>query len=184
VRSSYARAMIELRADVELKDDIVVAMPKITREGHYTCYVRFKSHKEYRHVPKKSTASSSGKKKKGEEHTIEVSNLNPFNILNLVDNDVEFGTNGWTSNLVNNEAALSGSSFMNVDNSSSGTSPIIEKIMKFKDLLTSGQAILVDKDGIPLNKAEFLGDDDSEDEVASVDNDMARFMAYERCYGT
>ncbi|GKC97447.1 putative reverse transcriptase domain-containing protein [Tanacetum coccineum] len=32
-RSSYARAMIKLRADVELKDNIVAAMPKITREG-------------------------------------------------------------------------------------------------------------------------------------------------------
>ncbi|GKC42882.1 copia protein [Tanacetum coccineum] len=39
-RSSYARVMIELRADVELKDNIVVAMPKITRDGHYTCNVR------------------------------------------------------------------------------------------------------------------------------------------------
>ncbi|GJY73529.1 hypothetical protein Tco_0477960 [Tanacetum coccineum] len=39
-RSSYARAMIELRADVELKDNIVVAMPKITGEGFYTCNIR------------------------------------------------------------------------------------------------------------------------------------------------
>ncbi|GJY16731.1 hypothetical protein Tco_0387153 [Tanacetum coccineum] len=39
-RSSYTRAMIELRADMELKDNIVVAMPKITREGHYTCNIR------------------------------------------------------------------------------------------------------------------------------------------------
>ncbi|GJR35489.1 retrovirus-related pol polyprotein from transposon TNT 1-94 [Tanacetum coccineum] len=38
--SSYARAMIELRADVELKDNIVMAILKITREGHYTCNVR------------------------------------------------------------------------------------------------------------------------------------------------
>nr|GEW30427.1 hypothetical protein [Tanacetum cinerariifolium] len=38
-RSSYARVMIELRAYVELKDTIIVAMPKITREGHYTCNV-------------------------------------------------------------------------------------------------------------------------------------------------
>nr|GEY32762.1 hypothetical protein [Tanacetum cinerariifolium] len=38
--SSYARAMIKLRADVELKDNIVVAMPKITMEGHYTCNIR------------------------------------------------------------------------------------------------------------------------------------------------
>nr|GEV00726.1 Rop guanine nucleotide exchange factor 5 [Tanacetum cinerariifolium] len=39
-RSSYARVIIELRADVELKDNIVVAMPKLAREGHYTCNVR------------------------------------------------------------------------------------------------------------------------------------------------
>ncbi|GJY46047.1 zinc finger, CCHC-type containing protein [Tanacetum coccineum] len=213
VRSSYARAMIEIRADVELKDNIVVAMPKITREGHYTCNVRveyewkpprcssckvfghiheecpkntgagekktvkkpsqtsrgisigpkmgFKPHKEYRPVPKKSTASSSGNKKKGDEPTIE-----------------------GTTNLVNNEATSSGSLFMKVDNSSSGTTPIIEKIEKFEDLLTSGQAILVDKDGNPLKKVEFLGEDDREDEVASVDNDMARSMAYERGFGT
>ncbi|GKE27797.1 hypothetical protein Tco_1443181 [Tanacetum coccineum] len=60
-------------------------------------------------------ASSSGNKKKGVEPTIEVSNLNPFDVLNSVDNDVEFGTNG-TTNLVNNEATSSGSSFMNIDN--------------------------------------------------------------------
>ncbi|GKB81880.1 hypothetical protein Tco_0948775 [Tanacetum coccineum] len=69
---------------------------------------------------------------------------------------------------------------MNVDNSSSGTTPIIEKIGKFEDLLTSGQVILVDKTGNPLKKEELLGEYDSEDEVASVDNDMPRSMAYER----
>ncbi|GJR94405.1 hypothetical protein Tco_0266579 [Tanacetum coccineum] len=39
-RSSYARAMIEVQADVELKDNIVAAMPKITREGYYTYNIR------------------------------------------------------------------------------------------------------------------------------------------------
>nr|GEZ30981.1 Myc-type, basic helix-loop-helix (bHLH) domain-containing protein [Tanacetum cinerariifolium] len=39
-RSSFARAMIELRADVELKDTIVVAMPKLVAEGFYTCNIR------------------------------------------------------------------------------------------------------------------------------------------------
>ncbi|GKA90968.1 hypothetical protein Tco_0812838 [Tanacetum coccineum] len=38
--SIYARAIIELRADVELKDNIVAAMPKITGEGYYTCSIR------------------------------------------------------------------------------------------------------------------------------------------------
>nr|GEU69689.1 reverse transcriptase domain-containing protein [Tanacetum cinerariifolium] len=38
-RSSHARVMIKLLADVELKDIIIVAMSKINREGHYTCNV-------------------------------------------------------------------------------------------------------------------------------------------------
>ncbi|GJW34659.1 retrotransposon protein, putative, ty1-copia subclass, partial [Tanacetum coccineum] len=227
-RSSYARVMIELRADVELKDNIVVAMLRIKR-GHYICNVRveyewkpprcasckvfghiheecpkntgagekktakkpsqtswgvpvgpkigFKPQKEYRPVSKKPAASSSGNKKKVVEPTIEVSNSNPFKVLNSVDNDVELGTN---ANLVNNRATSSGSSFMNVDNT-----PILEKIKKFKELLTSWQAILVDDVGNPLKKVEFPDDYDSEDEVASVDNDMARSLASERVgFGT
>ncbi|GJT53543.1 hypothetical protein Tco_1206324 [Tanacetum coccineum] len=111
--------------------------------------IGFKPQKEYRHVPKKPTASSSG-------------------------------TNGGITNLINNRATSSGSSFMNVNNSSTGTTPIINKIGKFEELITTRQAILVDEVGNPLKKVEFLGDYDSEDEVASVDNDMTRSMASER----
>ncbi|GJV61846.1 putative ribonuclease H-like domain-containing protein [Tanacetum coccineum] len=39
-RLSYARAMIEVQADVELKDTIVVTMPKLTEEWFYMCNVR------------------------------------------------------------------------------------------------------------------------------------------------
>ncbi|GJZ74756.1 hypothetical protein Tco_0639221 [Tanacetum coccineum] len=176
-RSSYARVIIELRADVELKDNIVMAIPKTTGDGHYICNVLSD--------PKKPTASSNGNKKKCVEPTIEVSNSNLFEVLNWVDNYEELGTNGGTTSLVNNGATSSGSSFMNFNNSSTGTTPIIDKIGKFKELLTSRQAILVDEAGNPLKKVEFLGDYDSEDEVASVDNDMARSMASERAgFGT
>ncbi|GJY40137.1 hypothetical protein Tco_0427407, partial [Tanacetum coccineum] len=106
-------------------------------------------------------------------------------VLNSIDNNVELGTSEGTTNLVNNKANSSGSSFMNVNNNSTGTTPIIDKIRKFKDLLSSGQAILVDDAGNTLKKVEFLGDYDSEDEVASVDNDMARSLASERVgFGT
>nr|GEY23793.1 hypothetical protein [Tanacetum cinerariifolium] len=134
-KSSYARVMIELRADVELKDNIIVDMPKITREGHYTCNV----HVEYEWKPprisscsKKPNASSSGNKKKSVEPTIEVSNSNPFDVLNSVDNDVEFGTKGGITNLVNNGATSSGSSFMNIDNDGefASNTPIGEKMDK------------------------------------------------------
>ncbi|GKD73952.1 copia protein [Tanacetum coccineum] len=50
-RSSYARAMIELRADVELKDNIVVVMLKIIEDGFYTCNVRV----EYEWKPPRCT---------------------------------------------------------------------------------------------------------------------------------
>nr|GEW25054.1 hypothetical protein [Tanacetum cinerariifolium] len=141
--------------------------------------IGFKPQKEYRPVPKKPTASSIDNKMKGVEPTIEVSNSNPFEVFNLVDNDVEFGTNGETTNLVNNGATSSGSYFMNINNSSIGTTPIIDKIEKFEELVTSGQAILVAKAGNPLKKVKFSGEYHSEDEVASVDNDMARSMASE-----
>ncbi|GJX31189.1 retrotransposon protein, putative, ty1-copia subclass [Tanacetum coccineum] len=181
-------------ADMELKDNIVVAMPKITREGHYTCNIRveyewkplrivklikgilvgskvgFKPTKEYRLVPKKHTANSSGIKKKDADPTNTVSDSNPFEVLNSVNNDVEMGTNGGTSNLDKNGANSSESSFWNVKNSST---------------IIDGKAILVDEVGNPLKKIEYLGDHDSEDEVASVDNDMTRDLASERTgFGT
>ncbi|GKC35308.1 hypothetical protein Tco_1047692 [Tanacetum coccineum] len=179
----YARVMIELRDDVELKDNIVVAMPKIIKEGHYIC---------------NSVLSMSGNllgvclvrfldifMMNVRRIQVLVSNSNPFEVLNSVDNDVELGTNGGTTNLVNNETTSSGSSFMNIDNSSTRTTPIIDKIGKFEELLTSRKATLMDEDGNPLKKIEFPDDYDSEDEVVSVDNDMAYFMALERVgFGT
>nr|GFA30594.1 hypothetical protein [Tanacetum cinerariifolium] len=39
-RSSYARALVEIKADVELKDTIMVAMSKLVREGFHTCTIR------------------------------------------------------------------------------------------------------------------------------------------------
>ncbi|GJQ99589.1 RNA-directed DNA polymerase, eukaryota, reverse transcriptase zinc-binding domain protein [Tanacetum coccineum] len=226
-RSSYARIMIELQADVELKDNIIVAMPKIIREGHYICNVRFeyewkpprcasckvfgriheecpkntcagekktlrkpsqtsqgvpvgprmgfKPQKEYRPVPKKPTASSIGNKKKGVVPTIEVSNSNPFEVLNSVDNDVELGTNEGTTNLVNNEATSSGSSFMNIDNISTRTTPIINKIEKFEELLTSGKDTLVDEAGFGTQSLleqwrDLYGNGDYDDDP--YDDDM------------
>nr|GFB15184.1 hypothetical protein [Tanacetum cinerariifolium] len=91
---------------------------------------------------------------RGVKPTIEVSNSNPFDVLNSVDNDEELGTYGGTTNLVNNEATSSGSSFMNVDNNSIGTTPIMDKIRKFENLIIDGQAILVDKASNPLKKVE------------------------------
>ncbi|GJY28721.1 nucleotide-binding alpha-beta plait domain-containing protein [Tanacetum coccineum] len=88
----------------------------------------FKPNQEYRPVTKKHTANSSGNKKKGVDSTSTVSDSNPYEVLNSVDNDVEMGTNGGTSNLDKNGANSSGSSFWNVKNSSTSTTLIMNKL--------------------------------------------------------
>ncbi|GJR73883.1 hypothetical protein Tco_0086248 [Tanacetum coccineum] len=204
---SYARAMIELRADVELKDTIVVAMPKLDecpksigsdvekklknasqapRSVMVGSKVEFKPIKQvYGPLSKKNNVDTNGNKKKDVESRKEVSNSNPFDVLNSVENDVDLGTNEVTSNLASKEANSSGSLFWNMGASSTSTTPIVDKIDKFEKLIIDGKVTLVDDEGKPLKKVDYPGDHDSEDEVAPVDNEMASFLASERVsFGT
>nr|GEW54801.1 reverse transcriptase domain-containing protein [Tanacetum cinerariifolium] len=197
-RSSYTRVMIELRIDVELKDTIMVAMPKLFWEGFYTCTIRvdqaprgvlvcpkvgFKPVKQvYRPVSKKNNANTSGNKKKDAKSIKEVT-PNPFDVLNSVENDVDFGTNTGTSNLASKEANSSGSSFWNVGSSSTSTTPtVVEKIDNLEKRIIDEKIILVDDEGKPLKKVNYSGDHDSGDEVQPVDNEIASFLASKR-YG-
>ncbi|GJY95972.1 retrovirus-related pol polyprotein from transposon TNT 1-94 [Tanacetum coccineum] len=236
--SSYVRALIEVQADVELKHNIMVAMPKLVGDGFYTCTVRveyewkpprcacckvfghvkdecpkiiksdvvknmkkpsqtprgvlvgpkvgFQPTKQvYRQVPKKNIVSTSGNKKKYAVPTKEVSTSNSFDVLNLVKNDVDLGTNGGTLNMTNKKANSSGSSYWNVESSNTSTTPIVEKIDKMERLIIDGTPTLVDDEGIPLKRVDSSSDHDSDDEVASVDNDMANFLASKDAgYGT
>ncbi|GKA31362.1 hypothetical protein Tco_0717667 [Tanacetum coccineum] len=78
----------------------------------------------------------------------------------------------------------SGSSFWNVNASSPSSTSIIEKIDKIEKLIVEGKVTLVDDEGKPLEKVVFSCEYDSEDEVASVDNEMANFLAKKDGYGT
>nr|GEU68980.1 hypothetical protein [Tanacetum cinerariifolium] len=198
-RSSYARVMVELRADVELKDNIVVAMPKITREGHYTCNVRVEyewkpprcsSCKVFEHIHEECTKNTSaGEKKnvtkpsqtsrgvsKGVEPTVEVSNSNPFDVLNSVDNDGEFGTNGETTNLVNNEATSSGSSFMNIDNDEefASNTPIDESDKSYdtNSLLEQWRDSYPDNDDYDPYDDDMYENHDLSEHLQSICNDL------------
>ncbi|GKC89774.1 hypothetical protein Tco_1150423 [Tanacetum coccineum] len=104
--------------------------------------------------------------KKGVKPTIKVSNSNSFDVLNSVDTDVEFGTNGGTTNLVNNEATSSGSSFMNIDNDGefASNTPIGVKIDKIERQICEGKLRLLDNDGNPLVPTGIV-ESDSEVEV-------------------
>ncbi|GJR29466.1 retrotransposon protein, putative, unclassified [Tanacetum coccineum] len=169
-RSSYARAMIELRVDVKLKDTIVMAMPKIAGESF--CVGEAKNLKKPSQTPRDvtvgpkvgfkpakqvyqpvfPTAKTSGNKKKNVEPT--------------------------------EEANSSESSFCNASSSSPSTTPIVEKIDKIKRLIIDGKVTFVDDEEKPLEKVDSSRDYGSEDEVALVDNEMASFFANKDGYGT
>ncbi|GJV56940.1 reverse transcriptase domain-containing protein, partial [Tanacetum coccineum] len=105
---------------------------------------------------KKNNVNTSSNKKKYVEPTIEVSNSNLFDVLNSVENDVDLGTNGGLQIWLLKRPIL-------VDSRS--------------EMWNLIEVTLVDDEGKPLTKINSSGDHDSEDEVASVDNDMTNFLA-------
>nr|GEZ06709.1 peptidase S10, serine carboxypeptidase, alpha/beta hydrolase fold protein [Tanacetum cinerariifolium] len=134
--------------------------------------VGFKPVKQvYRQVSKKNNVNSSGKRKDAEP-TIGVSNSNPSDVLNSVENDVDLGRNGRASSLASKKANFSGSSFWNVKSSSTSTTPIVEKNDKIERLIIDEKVTLVDDEGKLFAKVDSSVDHDSKDEVASVDNEV------------
>ncbi|GKB48743.1 hypothetical protein Tco_0899496 [Tanacetum coccineum] len=87
-----------------------------------------------------------------------------------------------SSNLSSNKADFSGSLFWNVGSSSLSTTHIVEKIDKIEKLIIDGQVTLVDDEDKPMEKVDYLGDHDSEDEMESTVNDMANFIALEKVF--
>nr|GEY71111.1 hypothetical protein [Tanacetum cinerariifolium] len=145
--SSNSRAMIDLRADEELKDSIVVAMPKL-----------------------QVGASRQ-----------EVSNSNPFDALNLDENDDEMGSNGGNSKSARNRS-------LNVAHGSYSNTHIIDKIAKLERQMLDGKLIFVDDDGKSLVPTSNV---DSESEVEVLFDETANLMASksfkcgsDKCYGT
>ncbi|GJX22330.1 hypothetical protein Tco_0226775 [Tanacetum coccineum] len=57
------------------------------------------------------------------------------------------------------------------------SNPLLENINIFEKQLLKGKCVLVDDEGKPLDKVDYFGDQGSEDEVESVDNKMASYLA-------
>ncbi|GKC45762.1 hypothetical protein Tco_1063484 [Tanacetum coccineum] len=97
-RSSYARAIIELRADDKCPKNIGSDVAKNLKNPS--------------HAPR------------GVPVGPKVRNPKPFDVLNSAENDVDLGTNGGTSNSASKEANSSGFALWNVGSSSISTTPI------------------------------------------------------------
>nr|GEW68849.1 hypothetical protein [Tanacetum cinerariifolium] len=65
----------------------------------------------------------------------------------------------------------------NLKSSSTSTTSIVDKNGMFKKVIIDEKVTLVNDEGEPMTKVDYLSDHDSEDEVGLADNDMARFMA-------
>ncbi|GJR64395.1 hypothetical protein Tco_0010460 [Tanacetum coccineum] len=86
-------------------------------------------------------------KKKDVEPTIEVSNSNPFDVLNSVENNVNLGINDGSPNLTSRKANNSGFLSGNVESSSTSNIPMVEKIDKMERLIIEGKVTLEDDEG-------------------------------------
>ncbi|GKA26933.1 cytokinin dehydrogenase 3-like protein [Tanacetum coccineum] len=174
--------------DVKLKDNIVMAMPKITREGHYTCNVCFEyewkpprcsSCKVFRHVHEECTMNTGAGEKKTVKKPSQTSRgvlIGLKWVLNLKKNIdllpkslllvLVFGTNGGT----NNEATSNGSSFMNIYNNGecASNTPIGAKIEKIERQIGEGKLRLLDNDGNPLVPTGIM-ESDSEVELVFLE---------------
>nr|GEX61103.1 retrovirus-related Pol polyprotein from transposon TNT 1-94 [Tanacetum cinerariifolium] len=130
--------------------------------------VSFKSTKQiYKPVSNKNGASSGGKKKQVKVSRLDVSNSNPFDTLNSIQNDDKLGTN---------EENLS-SAGKRVASSSISITPIPERIDKFERQLIEGKLLFMDDDGKPLPKVflrlcEQWKETKRDDENDSYDDDM------------
>ncbi|GKD11810.1 putative reverse transcriptase domain-containing protein [Tanacetum coccineum] len=128
-RASYARAMVELRASIKLKDTIMVVVPKFVSEGYTMRTIRV----EYEWIPRrcyscKNSVSTSGKKKQARLSRQDVSNSNPFNALNSIENDEDLA--------------------FSIPN----TTPLAEMFNNLERQMLVGKLMLIDEDVKPINK--------------------------------
>nr|GEZ48177.1 hypothetical protein [Tanacetum cinerariifolium] len=146
--------MIDLRADEELKDSIMVAMSKLVGVP-VDPNVSIKSTKQiYKLVSNKNGASTSCKRKQAEVSRQEDSNSNSFDALNSIKNDDDLGTN--------------------VAHGSSSNTPIVNKNHKLKRQVLDGKLMFVNDDGNPCVPTCNV---DSDSEVKVVFDETANLMA-------
>ncbi|GJY35475.1 hypothetical protein Tco_0420853, partial [Tanacetum coccineum] len=183
-RPSYARAMVELQIDVELKDNLVVVAPKFA-DGCPKKIVSgvLKNLKKPSQAGKgvQNGVSSSGTKKQAKLTRKEANTYNQLDVLNTVDNDDELGTNGGNSKLAKKGDNFDVVSSAYGDSSkafgSPNTTPLAARINDLERQMLDEKLVLVDDDGNPLKNINDSVNANSDSEVDEVFNKTASFMA-------
>nr|GEV63980.1 hypothetical protein [Tanacetum cinerariifolium] len=180
-RSSYAKIMIDLRIDVELKDNIVVVVSNLVDKLlEVFMLVQIWGLHRLNNDSKKNGASASGKNKQVGMTRKDVSNSNPFDVLNSIKNDDDPGTNGRNSKFLrkgtNSDVISSAHETPSEVVGSLNTTLLPKKINNLERQMLDGKLLLVD-DGKPINKVDSLVNAGSDGEVDEVFNETSSFMA-------
>ncbi|GKD09719.1 RNA-directed DNA polymerase, eukaryota, reverse transcriptase zinc-binding domain protein [Tanacetum coccineum] len=147
-RSDYARILIEINTCNGFSSNLVMAVPNLDGTGYRKETIRV----EYEWKPLCCS-----------NDTFSFSNsFEDLNFDNLAIKEVDLG----------NKASTSG-----VQKEGQSSTPLVEKIKKFEQLMLEGKCVLVDDDGNPLEMVDYSSDHDREDKVAPLDNEMASFLA-------
>ncbi|GKD25630.1 alpha/beta hydrolases superfamily protein [Tanacetum coccineum] len=185
-RSSYVKAMVELRVNVELKDTLVVdlhGLDHIVNEWLKKIVLDvLKNLKNPRQAVRgvQNGASSSGKKKQTRLTRQEVRNSNPFDVLNTIENDDEMSTNrenskfagkGANSYVVSSAHGTSYAAF-----GSPNTTPLATRINDLKRKMLDGKLVLVDDNGSRLKRLIIWLMADSNNKVDDVFNKTVGFI--------
>nr|GEV54302.1 hypothetical protein [Tanacetum cinerariifolium] len=187
--SCYARALIEIQAGAELKDTIVVAMPKLTREGFHTCTVhveyewkppRYTCCKVFGHV-KEECPTNPGlgvaknlKKPSQASSGVSVSSKAGFKLAKEYKPVAKKPTANASGNKKKSMKPTKEVSNLNQFN-------VLNSVVNDEELGTNGGVSNLVTNGSNSNGTlvDYPGDHDSDDKVYSVDNDMAHSMATE-----
>ncbi|GJQ95628.1 hypothetical protein Tco_0006767 [Tanacetum coccineum] len=181
-RSSYARAMVELRVDVELKYTLVVVVLKfknlknpIQANRGVPVGSKPKSNFIYRPIQSTIKTDKAPTKPKVTKATIATtSTSNSFDALSTLVDDDDCGASYWL-------LLLTGLHMWHLGilaSDSLNTTLLAERINKLERQMLDGKLMLVDDDGKLLNKVDFdQVNSHSESEVEMVYDEIAQLMA-------
>ncbi|GJR51504.1 hypothetical protein Tco_1402025 [Tanacetum coccineum] len=158
-RMDYARALIDIRANREVKEDTVIAIPNVEDDGEVLQMVRVeyewepprcgvcmvKPKKPIRQVvSKKNSASSSGTKNNFEVSRKVMSSTNPFNARNTIEEGNELGSYRGSSNSGKKVVQdMAGSA-----SGSQSNTPLVAMINFLESQMIEGKLVLLDDEAL------------------------------------
>ncbi|GJY68494.1 hypothetical protein Tco_0471476 [Tanacetum coccineum] len=185
-----ADVAISIESILELKDTLVVDIPKFEGEGYTRstiCNLKMprqatrgppvglKPKPNFVYRPVQPTNKTSGKKKQVGFTRQEVSNSNPFDVLNMVENDDDLGTNRGNSKLAKKGAddGVVSSAHGHGSSPVASTTPLVEKINKLERQIDSDVEVAYDE------TAQFMASRCANDASLHEDEDYDIYDTYD-----